>query len=37
MEQVLSLVLLGQSQVSMKREGMLIAYIDFLKAYDRTD
>ena len=37
MEQVLSLVLLGQSQVSMKREGMLVAYIDFLKAYDRID
>jgi hypothetical protein len=30
-------VLLGQSQVSKKHEGILVVFADFLKAYDRID
>ena len=32
--QVLSLVLIAQNQISRSKDGMLMAFIDFRKAYD---
>ena len=36
-DQILSLLLIGQSMVAKKSSGMLAAFIDFRKAYDRVD
>ena len=36
-DQVLSLVLLGQMEMLKKSQGMMIAFIDFSKAYDKVD
>ena len=36
-DQVLSLVLLGQMEMLTKSSGMMVAFIDFSKAYDRID
>ena len=36
-DQVLSLVLLGQMEMIKKSSGMLVAFIDFSKAYDKVD
>ena len=36
-DQILSLLLIGQSMVAKKSSGMVAAFIDFRKAYDRVD
>ena len=36
-EQIVSLILLAQTQMALKPEGMLAAFIDFEKAYDWVD
>ena len=36
-DQVLSLVLLGQMEMLKKSSGLMVAFIDFSKAYDRID
>ncbi len=36
-DQVLSLVLLGQMEMLKKLNGMMVAFIDFSKAYDKID
>ena len=36
-DQVLSLVLLGQTEIAKAAKGMLVALIDFTKAYDMVD
>ena len=36
-DQILSLVLIGQSMVAKKSSGMVATFIDFRKAYDRVD
>ena len=36
-DQVLTLVLLGQTEVAKAAKGMLVAFIDFSKAYDMVD
>ena len=36
-DQLLSLVLLGQTEVVRKPDGMLVAFIDFAKAYDKVN
>ncbi len=36
-DQILSQVLIGQSMVAKKSSGMVAAFIDFRKAYDRVD
>ena len=36
-DQLLSLVLLGQTEMVRKPAGMLVAFIDFAKAYDKVD
>ena len=36
-DQVLMLVLLGQTEMAKAARGMLVAYIDFPKAYDKVD
>ena len=36
-DQVLSLVLLGQMEMMKKLRGLMAAFIDFSKAYDRID
>ena len=36
-DQILSLLLIGQSMLSKKSDGMLTAFIDFKKAYDRVN
>ena len=36
-EQVLSLVLLGKKEMVKKEGGMLVAFIDFTKAFDKVD
>ena len=36
-DQVLTLVLLGQTEVVKAAKGMLVAFIDFSKAYDTVD
>ena len=36
-DQVLALVLLSQMEVAKRAEGMMVAFIDFSKAYDRVD
>ena len=36
-DQILSLVLIGQSMVAKKSSGMVAAFIDFRKAYNRVD
>ena len=36
-DQLLSLVLLGQTEVVRKPDGMLVAFIDFAKAYDNVN
>ena len=36
-DQVLSLVLLGQMEMLKKTQGMMIAFIEFSKAYDKVD
>ena len=36
-DQILSLVLIGQSMVDKKSSGMVAAFIDFRKVYDRVD
>ena len=36
-DQLLSLVLLGQMEVVRKPDGMLVAFIDFAKAYDKVN
>ena len=35
--QVLSLVLLGQMEMLKTSSGLMVAFIDFSKAYDRID
>ena len=35
--QVLTLVLLGQTEMAKATRGMLVAFIDFAKAYDKVD
>ena len=36
-DQLLTLVLLGQLEIAKNPEGMLVAFLDFSKAYDRVD
>ena len=36
-DQVLTLVLLGQMEMMKKANGMIVAFIDFSKAYDKVD
>ena len=36
-DQVLTLVLLGQIEMAKAAKGMLVAFIDFTKAYDKVD
>ena len=36
-DQVLALVLLGQTEMVRADRGMLVAFIDFAKAYDKVD
>jgi hypothetical protein len=36
-ELVMSLVLMAQTQMALRSEGMMTAFIDFQKAYDRVD
>ena len=36
-DQLLSLVLLGQTEMVRKPAGMLVAFIDFAKAYDKVN
>ena len=36
-DQLLSLVLLGQTELARKPDGMLVAFIDFTKAYDKVN
>ena len=36
-DQILSLSLLGQTMIAKRRKGMLAAFIDFKKMYDRVD
>ena len=36
-DQILSLLLIGQSMLAKKTSGMLSAFIDFKKAYDRVN
>ena len=36
-DQVLSLMLLDQTEVIKRKDGMLVAFIDFSKAYDKVD
>ena len=36
-DQLLSLVLLGQTEVVRKPDGMLVAFIDFAKTYDKVN
>ena len=36
-DQVLTLVLLRQMEMARKPSGMLVAFIDFSKAYDKVD
>ena len=36
-DQVLTLVLLGQTEMAKAAKGMLVAFIDFTKAYDTVD
>ena len=36
-DQVLSLVLLGQMEILKKSSGLMVAFIDFSKAYNRID
>ena len=36
-DQVLMLVLLGQMEIVKKANGMMVAFIDFSKAYDKVD
>ena len=36
-DQVLTLVLMGQTEIAKAAKGMLVAFIDFTKAYDTVD
>ena len=36
-DQVLPLVLPGQTEMIKRRDGMLVAFIDFSKVYDKVD
>ena len=36
-DQVLTLVLLGRTEIAKAAKGMLVAFIDFTKAYDTVD
>ena len=36
-DQVLTLVLLGQTEMAKAAKGMLVAFIDCTKAYDKVD
>ena len=36
-DQLLTLVLLGQLEIAKNPEGMLVAFLDFSKAYDKVD
>ena len=36
-DQVLTLVLLGQTEIAKAAKGMLVAFIDFIKAFDTVD
>ena len=36
-DQLLTLVLLGQLEISKNPQGMMVAFLDFSKAYDRVD
>ena len=36
-DQVLTLVLLGQTEMAKAARGMLVAFIDFAKAYNKVD
>ena len=36
-DQVLTLVLLGQTEMAKAAKGMMVAFIDFTKAYDKVD